>query len=106
VSATLAAPQLWHPELGVYLAPVRHHSPACAWALRALMREIAPKQVLIEAPSDFASVLAVLRDPALRPPVAVVAFRKAGDETAVTSYYPLSRHAPEFVALTEATSYA
>lgn len=66
------------------------------------MREVRPKQVLIEAPADFVSVLPVLLDPVLRPPVAVVAFRKAGDETAVTSYYPFSRHAPETVALLEA----
>src|SRR5262245_13119328 len=66
------------------------------------MREVQPRQVLIEAPADFSSVLPVLLDRALRPPVAVVAFRKAEDETAVTSYYPFSRHAPEMVALLEA----
>src|SRR5262245_66237145 len=66
------------------------------------MREVQPRQVLIEAPADFSSVLPVLLDRALRPPVAVVAFRKAEDDTAITSYYPFSRHAPEMVALLEA----
>ncbi len=33
----------------VYLAPVRHHSPACAWHLRALIRQTKPAVVLIEA---------------------------------------------------------
>lgn len=98
----LTPPRLLHAERGIYFAPVRHHSPACAWALRLMLREIAPRQILIEAPSDFEAVLEVLNDPALKPPVAVVAFREAQDETAVTSYYPLSRHAPEFVALMEA----
>jgi hypothetical protein len=102
VSGILQEPVLFHPERALYFAPVRHHSPACALALRDLMREVQPRQVLIEAPADFSSVLPVLLDRALRPPVAVVAFRKAEDETAVTSYYPFSRHAPEMVALLEA----
>ena len=96
------APAIEHPGHGIVFAPVRHHSPACAAALRALIREIAPRQVLIEGPCDFDSVLPVLLDDGLMPPVAIVAFREADDETAVTSYYPLSRHAPEFVALQEA----
>ena len=97
-----ASPVIEHPGRGIVFAPVRHHSPACAAALRALIREIAPRQVLIEGPCDFDGVLPVLLDDALKPPVAVVAFREADDETAVASYYPLSRHAPEFVALQEA----
>ena len=102
MSETLKGPRVWHPEQGIYLAPVRHHSPACALALRTLIRDVKPRQVLIEAPADFVTLLPVLLDPDLVPPVAVVAFRKASDENAVTSYYPLSRHAPEMVALLEA----
>lgn len=102
MSGGLQEPVLFHPGGAVYFAPVRHHSPACALALRDLMRAMRPRQVLIEAPADFSSVLPVLLDKASRPPVAVVAFRKADDETAVTSYYPFSRHAPETVALLEA----
>ncbi len=98
----LAVPVIEYPDLGIVFVPVRHHSPACAAALRALIREIEPRQVLIEGPCDFDSVLPVLLNDDLKPPVAVVAFREADDETAVTSYYPLSRHSPEFVALQEA----
>lgn len=96
------APAIEHPDHGIVFAPIRHHSPACAAALRAMIREIAPRQVLIEGPCDFDHVLPVLLDDRLIPPVAIVAFREADDDTAVTSYYPLSRHAPEFVALQEA----
>ena len=102
MSSALQEPVLFHPERAIYFVPVRHHSPACALALRSLIHEVQPRQVLVEAPADFLSVLPVLLDKALRPPVAVVAFRKGDDETAITSYYPFSRHAPEMVALLEA----
>ena len=34
---------------GVHLVPIRHHSPACALALSALLEEVRPAVVLIEA---------------------------------------------------------
>src|SRR5215469_4950657 len=88
----LAAPAIEYPGLGAVFAPIRHHSPACAAALQALIREIEPRQVLIEGPCNFDRVLPELLDDGLKPPVAVAAFWEASDETAVSSYYPLSRH--------------
>ncbi len=34
-------------ERGVHFAPIRHHSPACALALRSLLEEVRPGVVLI-----------------------------------------------------------
>ena len=93
---------LCQPARGLYIAPVRHHSPACAWAVRALIREVRPKKVLIEAPVDFASHVDLLIHPETRPPVAIAALIKAEDEHRVAAYYPFCVHAPEYVALQEA----
>ena len=43
---------------GVHFAPIRHHSPACAWAVRQLIRDVKPRRVLIEAPVDLAGGIA------------------------------------------------
>lgn len=93
---------LFQPQRGLYFAPIRHHSPACAWTLRALIREIKPKQVLIEAPIDFAPHIELLTHPETRPPVAVAALIEDKGERRVAAYYPFCVHEPEYVALHEA----
>ena len=79
---------------GVHLVPVRHHSPACALALSALLEEVRPGVVLIEGPAEYTSLLPALQDPATVPPVAVLSLT---DHAA--SYYPLAEFSPEWVAL-------
>lgn len=87
----------------VWFAPIRHHSPACAWALRALLREHRPQVVLIEAPSDLAHHIPLLSDPDLVWPVAILAL--SGDSAERRhSYLPLSEHSPETVAVLEAAA--
>jgi len=94
---------LFDEARGLYFAPIRHHSPACAWHLTALLAEVRPRQVLIEAPVDFEPLIPLLLDAGTRPPVAIVAFGpgSAKDETRRISYYPFSIHAPEYIALVE-----
>lgn len=81
-------------EAGVHLVPVRHHSPACALALSALLEEVHPATVLIEGPVEYAALLPSLQDPRTLPPVALLSL---GERTA--SYYPLAEFSPEWVAL-------
>jgi hypothetical protein len=91
---------LFQPERGLYVVPIRHHSPACAWYLRKLLAEVKPKHVLIEAPADFAPQIPLLLDEATAPPVALVALvDPKGDRPRVAGYYPFCAHSPEFVAL-------
>ena len=93
---------LFDQRRGLYFAPIRHHSPACAWHLQALIDEVRPRQVLIEGPIDFAPLIPLLLDAATRPPVAIVAFvGDDKDQGRRMSYYPFSSHAPEYVALRE-----
>ena len=94
---------LFDEARGLYFAPIRHHSPACAWHLRALLAEVKPRQVLIEAPIDFEPLIPLLLDAGTRPPIAIVAFEQGSDkdETRRISYYPFSSHAPEYIALVD-----
>ena len=80
-------------EAGVHLVPIRHHSPACALALSALLEEVRPATVLIEGPVEYADLLPSLQDPRTVPPVALLSL---GERTA--SYYPLAEFSPETAA--------
>jgi hypothetical protein len=106
---------------GVFFVPVRHHSPACAWALRHLLREVRPAAVLIEGPDDLDKLLPLLQDPLTRAPVAWLcqATRErqagapppgeegaepeaAGPRTVTSSsFYPLCDYSPEWIAVRE-----
>lgn len=107
---------------GIYFVPVRHHSPACAWALRHLLREVRPAAVLIEGPDDLDSLLPLLSDPKTRAPVAWLcqatreakaeapepgeeegaAPEPAGPRTVTSSsFYPLCDYSPEWIAARE-----
>jgi len=81
---------------GIYLAPVRHHSPACALAVGALVEEVRPAVVLIEGPEEYGRLLPALLDPRTRPPVAVLSL---GTEGGGAGFYPLAEFSPEWVAL-------
>ena len=110
----------------VVFVPVRHHSPACAWALRELLRELRPAAILIEGPDDVNSLLPLMSEPQTRPPVAwlcqAVRERPAvtsdgPDDTAPeagadadptssrtdtrSSFYPFCDYSPEWIAIRE-----
>ena len=89
---------------GVYFAPVRHHSPACAHALQAMLRELRPAAVLIEGPEGYTDMLPLLLDERTRPPVALLCQTPAaGEEGARTAsaFFPFCDYSPEWVALRE-----
>jgi len=78
----------------VYFVPIRHHSPGCSAALRALLAEVRPATVLIEGPREYAALLLALADERTKPPIAVLSIREGH-----TGYYPLADFSPEWVAL-------
>jgi len=89
----------------VHFAPVRHHSPACALALQAMLRELRPAAVLVEGPDSFDALLPLLLDERTRPPVAILS-QAAGesaraDDGPVTrsAFFPFCDYSPEWVAL-------
>lgn len=98
----------------LYFAPVRHHSPACAFALKHYIQNLKPTHILIEAPHSFQFLLEALLDENTQPPIAIFAqaqvqqtlAAKNQDEDAVgtnpslfSAYYPFCEYSPEWVAL-------
>lgn len=51
--------------------PIRHHSPACARHLQALLERRSPRAILIEGPASFDSLLPLLLDPETQAPFAI-----------------------------------
>ncbi len=97
----------------VYL-PVRHHSPACAWHVDRVIRDIRPDAVLIEGPRDATPLIPLLTHPTTRMPVAIYTtyvqrFRDdkrdpdhnggPPDPARHAAYYPLCDYSPELAAI-------
>lgn len=91
--------RLFQPDTGLYIAPIRHHSPACAWAVRAMIEDIKPTRVLIEAPHDLAHLIPHLLDPDTVPPVAIASLLDQRHGPRLSAYYPFCGHSPEWVAI-------
>lgn len=97
LTAAAFQPDLFQADRGLYLAPIRHHSPACAWALGKMIEAVQPAHVLIEAPIDLEHHIPLLLDPETVPPVALIAMTDGEDRRA--GYYPFTAHSPEYIAL-------
>lgn len=88
----------------LHIVPIRHHSPACAAHLLALLDEVRPEAILIEGPCNFDPLIPLVTDAATRTPIAIVSVdeRKEGGDAPlrrVVSYFPFCAHSPEYVAL-------
>lgn len=81
---------------GIHFAPIRHHSPACAGAVQALIDEVRPAAVLIEGPEEFTTLLPALQHDGARPPIAVLS---RGDARGASGFFPFAAFSPEWVAL-------
>ena len=99
-------------EKGIHFLPIRHHSPACAYATLQALQQLQATHVLIEAPRSFNRLIADLQHADSRPPLAVLCQTEiiernvdAGNDEAVeqkqtrTAYYPFCDYSPEWVAL-------
>ena len=88
-------------QAGLFFAPIRHHSPACAWAVRQMIRDLRPRRVLIEAPVDLQQHIQLLLDKGTVPPVALAVLVERQEQSRLAAYYPFCAHSPEYVALVE-----
>ncbi|MEV6119130.1 DUF5682 family protein, partial [Streptomyces sp. NPDC052077] len=79
------------------LLGVRHHGPGSARAVRAALDAARPAAVLIEGPPEADPLIPLAADPAMRPPVALLAH--AVDEPGRSVFWPLAAFSPEWVAL-------
>ncbi|MEU3727712.1 DUF5682 family protein, partial [Streptomyces sp. NPDC031705] len=78
-----------------YLLGVRHHSPALAAVVPALLDAADPEVVCVELPADFRPWLAHLADPETVAPVALAGLGRDGR----LAFYPFADFSPELAAL-------
>jgi hypothetical protein len=78
-----------------FLIGVRHHSPALAAAIPALLEACRPERVLIELPAELTAWLGWLGHPELEAPVALSVSRADGP----LGFYPLGDFSPELAAI-------
>ncbi|MBO4204457.1 vWA domain-containing protein [Micromonospora echinofusca] len=79
-----------------YLIGVRHHSPALAAVVPALLDAAGAEVVCIELPADFQHWLPYLSDPAARAPLAVVGSHGTDGPM---GFYPFADFSPELAAI-------
>ncbi|MFE9457251.1 DUF5682 family protein [Streptomyces californicus] len=96
-SALPAAPAASVRPAGPWLLGVRHHGPGSARAVLAALAAARPAVVLIEGPPEGDALLPLAADPAMRPPVALLAH--AVDDPGRASFWPMAAFSPEWVAL-------
>src|SRR3954470_16581207 len=81
----------------VLLLGVRHHGPGSARAVRAALDAYRPEGVLIEGPPEADALVGLAADPAMRPPVALLAH--VVDDPSRAGFWPFAEFSPEWVAL-------
>ncbi|MFC9292817.1 DUF5682 family protein [Streptomyces sp. NPDC057011] len=78
-----------------YLLGVRHHSPALAAVVPALLDATAAEVVCVELPADFQSWMEHLADPETEAPVALAGTGSDGG----LAFYPFADFSPELAAI-------
>ncbi|MDO5681601.1 MAG: DUF5682 family protein [Propionibacteriaceae bacterium] len=77
---------------------VRHHGPGSARAVRRVLQAYRPEVVLIEGPPEADSLVKLVGDAGMVPPVALLAYAPEAPGTA--SFWPFAVFSPEWQALT------
>lgn len=86
----------------VHYFGVRHHGPGCARSLLSAIEKLKPDCLLVEGPEEGEVLLPMLSDPALKPPVAMLAYAQDNPEQA--AFFPFAIFSPEWQALKWAQS--
>jgi hypothetical protein len=80
----------------IHIFGIRHHGPGSARRLADALEALQPAAVLIEGPADASDLLPMLADPAMVPPVALLAY--AADDPARAVFWPFAAYSPEHQA--------
>ena len=81
----------------VELLGIRHHGPGSARSLVAALDAYRPDLILVEGPPEASGLMALVADPDLRPPVAILAYDPAEPER--SAFYPFATYSPEWQAM-------
>ncbi len=83
--------------MSLHLFGIRHHGPGSARSLLAAFEQLRPDCVLVEGPPEGDALLALLADPDLEPPVALLVY--APQLPGRAAFYPFALFSPEWQAL-------
>ncbi|MBP9089991.1 hypothetical protein KBI23_03120 [bacterium] len=83
---------------------IRHHGPGSAHSLLSALKEFQPDCVLIEGPPEGNSLLPLVTEAGMVPPVALLVY--AQDNPRQACYYPFAEFSPEWQAMKYAVSKA
>ncbi|WP_245679581.1 DUF5682 family protein [Actinomadura hibisca] len=81
---------------------VRHHGPGSARAVRRALEEFEPDAVLVEGPPEADPLLELAGDPAMVPPVALLAYSPGLDAAGTgrrAAFWPFAGFSPEWQAI-------
>lgn len=88
----------------IVLLPVRHHSPACAFHVTRVIREVHPDIILVEGPENANSLIPVMVHEDTKAPFAIY-YSYHDEEARITEdrehykcYYPFLDYSPELAA--------
>ena len=76
---------------------IRHHGPGSARSLRQALSVMQPDILLVEGPPDADTVLSLVANTQLEPPVALLVY--APDALKLAAYYPFACFSPEWQAI-------
>lgn len=76
---------------------IRHHGPGSARAVVRALEAFEPEVVLVEGPPEADALTALVGDPELQPPVALLAYAPEAPGRAI--FWPLATFSPEWQAL-------
>ena len=79
---------------------IRHHGPGSSRALTAELVAFRPDVVLIEGPPEADALVPMAADPALEPPVALLAY--VVDDVSRAAFWPFAVFSPEWQAIRHA----
>jgi hypothetical protein len=83
--------------MSVHVFGIRHHGPGSARSLLQALAALQPDAILVEGPPDADSVLPLLANPGMQPPVALLIYLP--DQAQRCVYYPFAVFSPEWQAL-------
>src|SRR6187549_131341 len=83
--------------MSVHVLGIRHHGPGSARNVKAFLEQIKPDIILVEGPPEGDELLRWATHSALKPPVAILAYRP--DEPKRGVFYPFAEFSPEWQAI-------
>jgi hypothetical protein len=81
----------------VHLFGIRHHGPGCARSLKSALEELSPDCLLIEGPPEADSLLPLVLEEGMVPPVALLIY--AAEDPRRSAFYPFAKFSPEWQAI-------